>query len=358
MCNAWSDATWDLVRRRRLYSDRAMGKKEAKEKKLRKSVSRTFSSSRPGLERTESADQTGSAAEGPDDDFASALSRSSSGGERKRGSTQVSKHRSHGTPGPKSTSSRRATQRSTPARPLTRDLAGKYGDPATSQVILQGSNSAGSQNLSPGDSTLGTLLTTRSPRSESLPPVEQPSSCDTGHNAWLATKGSVQQSSVNRPANSEDAPVTPGPGKPCNGLSTGTRPKSTSSRRATQRSTPARPLTRDLAGKYGDPATSQVILQGSNSAGSQNLSPGDSTLGTLLTTRSPRSESLPPVEQPSSCDTGHNAWLATKGSVQQSSVNRPANSEDAPVTPGPGKPCNGLSTGTRYPVLGSTEHTG
>ena len=159
-----------------------MGKKEAKEKKLRKSVSRTFSSSRPGLERTESADQTGSAAEGPDDDFASALSRSSSGGERKRGSTQVSKHRSHRTPGPKSTSSRRATQRSTPARPLTRDLAGKYGDLATSQVILQGSNSAGSQNLSPGDSTLGTLLTTRSPRSESLPPVEQPSSCDTCHN--------------------------------------------------------------------------------------------------------------------------------------------------------------------------------
>ena len=79
MCNAWSDATWDLVRRRRLYSDREMGKKEAKEKKLRKSVSRTFSSSRPGLARTESADQTGSAAEGPDDDFASALSRSSSG---------------------------------------------------------------------------------------------------------------------------------------------------------------------------------------------------------------------------------------------------------------------------------------
>ena len=80
VCNAWSDATWDLVSRRRLYSDRPMGKKEAKEKKPRKSVSRNSSSSRPGLERTESADQTGSAAEGPDDDFASALSRSSSGG--------------------------------------------------------------------------------------------------------------------------------------------------------------------------------------------------------------------------------------------------------------------------------------
>ena len=74
-----------------------------------------------------------------------------------RGSTQVSKHRSHGTPCPKATSCSRATQRSTPARPLTRDLAGKYGDPAASQVILQGSNSAGSQNPSPGDSTLGTL---------------------------------------------------------------------------------------------------------------------------------------------------------------------------------------------------------
>ena len=82
VCNALSDATWDLVHSRRLYSDRAMGKKEAKRKKKpRKSVSRTSSSSRPGLERTESADQTGSAAEGPDDDFASALSRSSSGGE-------------------------------------------------------------------------------------------------------------------------------------------------------------------------------------------------------------------------------------------------------------------------------------
>ena len=136
------------------------------------------------------------------------------------GSTHVSKHRSHGTPGPKSTSISRATQRSTPARPLTRDLAGKYGDPATSQVILQGSNSAGSQNLSPRDSTLGTLLPTRSPRSESLPPVERPSSCDTGHNARLATKGSVQQSSVDRPVYSEHAPVTPGPG-------TGTRYPST-----------------------------------------------------------------------------------------------------------------------------------
>ena len=129
-------------------------------KKQRSFASRSSSSSRPGLERAVSqADQTGSAADCPDDDAASALSRSSSGVERVRGSTQVSKHRSHGTPGPKSLA-RQATQRSTPARPLTRDLAGKYGDPAVLQVILKsGSNSADGQNPPPGDSTLGMLST-------------------------------------------------------------------------------------------------------------------------------------------------------------------------------------------------------
>ena len=148
---------------------------------------------------------------------------SSSGGERMHGNTQVSKHRSHGTPGPKAPLRSWATQRSTPARPLTRDLAGKYGDPAASQVILQGSNSAGNQNPPPGDSTLGMLSQDSSPWSESICPVERPSSCDTGHNARLATKGSVQQSRGSRPVYSEHAPVTPGPGKPGNGLSTGTR---------------------------------------------------------------------------------------------------------------------------------------
>ena len=44
--NFWSDATWALVSKRRLYSDRPMGKKEAKEKKPRKSASRISSSSR------------------------------------------------------------------------------------------------------------------------------------------------------------------------------------------------------------------------------------------------------------------------------------------------------------------------
>ena len=63
----------------------------------------------------------------------------------------------------------------------------------------------------------------------------------------------------------------------------------------------------------------------------------------LSTDRSPRSESKRPVERSSSCDTGHNARLAMKGSVQQSSVNRPVNSEHVPVTPGPG---SGLMTGT------------
>ena len=70
-----------------------------------------------------------------------------------------------------------------------------------------------------------------------------------------------------------------------------------------------------------------------------------------LQDRSPRSESICPVERPSSCDTGHNARLATKGSVLQSPVDRPVYSEHAPVTPGPG-------TGTRYrdPVPGTRFH--
>ena len=76
------------------------------------------------------------------------------------GSTHVSKHRSHGTPGPKAQSVSPATQHSTPTRSLTRDLAGKYGDQAVSQVILKsGSNSADSQNPPLGDSSLGTLST-------------------------------------------------------------------------------------------------------------------------------------------------------------------------------------------------------
>ena len=49
-------------------------------KKQRSFASRSSSSSRPGLERAVSqADLTGSSADGPDDDVAPALSRSSSG---------------------------------------------------------------------------------------------------------------------------------------------------------------------------------------------------------------------------------------------------------------------------------------
>ena len=51
--------------------------------------------------------------------------------------------------------------------------------------------------------------------------------------------------------------------------------------------------------------------------------PGDSDQVMLSKDRSPRTESKCPVERSSSCDTGSNARLATKGSVQQSLVNRP-----------------------------------
>ena len=143
----------------------------------------------------------------------------------------------------------------------------------------------------------------RSPRSESICLVERSSSCDTGSNARLAMKGSVQQSSVNRPVDFEHVSVIPGPGS---GLMTGTR-----------------------------------------------STPGDSDQVMLSKDRSPRSESICLVERSSSCDTGSNAWLAMKGSVQQSSVNRLEDSEHVPVIPGPG---SGLMTGTRYPVSGTLFH--
>ena len=65
--------------------------------------------------------------------------------------------------------------------------------------------------------------------------------------------------------------------------------------------------------------------------------PPNSTLGSSVPHSPPRSELKRPVERPSSSDTGHSAQLATKGSVQQSLVNRPVYSEHVPVTPGPGK---------------------
>ena len=100
---------------------------------------------------------------------------------------------SHGTPGP-SPKGRRA-HRSTPARSHSGDLAGKYGVQASAMdfeaTLLD-------PNPTPGDSDQVMLLKDRSPRSESKCPVERSSSCDTGQNARLAMKGSVQQTSVIR----------------------------------------------------------------------------------------------------------------------------------------------------------------
>ena len=273
VCHCWSDSTWALVRRRRLFRDRQMGKtKEAKVKKQRSSASRSSSSSRPGLEQTVArVDPPGStSADGHDDDAASVLSLSSSGGERVRGNTQVPSSRSsHGTPGPKSPA-RRQTQRSTPARSQAGDLAGKYGVQAPPNDLeappLGPNPPPGNSTLStlskdrsprseskhpverPGNSTLGTLLKDRSPRSESKRPVERPSSCDTGHNARLATKGSVQQSSVDRPVYSEHVPVTPGPGKPSSGPMTRTR-------YPVPPTTPGKPGTTTTPGSSGSPVT-------------------------------------------------------------------------------------------------------
>ena len=92
-----------------------------------------------------------------------------------------------------------------PSPPDPEDLAGKYGVQAPAkdfEATLLGPNPP------PGDSDQVMLSTDRSPRSESKYPVERPSSCDTCNNARLAMKGSVQQSSVDRPVYSEHAPVT------------------------------------------------------------------------------------------------------------------------------------------------------
>ena len=131
---------------------------------------------------------------------------SSSGGERIRGNTRFpaveddTEHRALVQPNDGSI---------VPPPPDPEDLAVKYGVQATAkdfEATLLGPNPP------PGDSDQVMLLTDRSPRSESKYPVERPSSCDTGHNALLAMKGSVQQSPVDRPVYSEHALVTPGPG--------------------------------------------------------------------------------------------------------------------------------------------------
>ena len=164
-------------------------------KKGKDSASRNSSSLRRGLEQTVArADPPGSTADGHDDDAASVLSLSSSGGERVRGDTQVpGSQSSNGTPGlsPKG----RRTLRSTPARSHASNLAGKFGVQALAkdfEATLLG------PKTTPGDSDQVMLSKDRSPRSESICPVERSSSCDTGSNARLDLKGSVQQSSVNR----------------------------------------------------------------------------------------------------------------------------------------------------------------
>ena len=184
-----------------------------------------------------------------------------------------------------------------PSPPDPGDLACKYGVQAPAkdfEATLLG------PNPKQGDSTLGTLSQVRSPRSESICPVE--------HQVLVRRDG---------------GPIV---------------------------STPPDP--RDLAGKYGVQAPAKdfkATLLG------PNPTPGDSDQVTLSKDRSPRSESICLVERSSSCDTGSNARLAMKGSVQQSSVNRPKDSEHVPVIPGPG---SGLMSGTdtRYPVSGTRFH--
>ena len=98
-------------------------------KKQRSFASRGSSSSRPGLEQTASqADPPGStSAGGQDDDAASVLSRSSLGGDGRRGNTQFPRSpSSHGTQGSKSPARRRA-HCSNPTRSQAGDLVGKYG---------------------------------------------------------------------------------------------------------------------------------------------------------------------------------------------------------------------------------------
>ena len=173
VCLLWPDSTWSLVSKRRRFSDRRkMGKtkeEKAKAKKRKDSASRDPSSSRSRLEQTVArTDPSGSTADGRDDDNASVLSVSSSGGERVRGDTGVPGSRSsHRTLGPSPRGQR--AHRSTPARSHSGDLAGKYGVEASAMdfeaTLLD-------PNPTPGDSNQVKLSEDRSPRSESKCPVE------------------------------------------------------------------------------------------------------------------------------------------------------------------------------------------
>ena len=177
VCLFWPDSTWSLVSKRRRFSDRRkMGRRKeekAKAKKKKDSASRDPSGSRSHLEETVArTDPSGSTAEGRDDDNASALSVSSSGGERVRGDTGVPGSRSsHGTPGPSLRGQR--AHSSTPARSHSGNLAGKYGVQASAKdfeaTLLD-------PNPAPGDSNQVTLSKDRSTRSESKCPVERSNS--------------------------------------------------------------------------------------------------------------------------------------------------------------------------------------
>ena len=163
-----------------------------------------------------------------------------------------------------------------PPPPDPGDLAGKYGVQAPAKdfeaTLL-------CPNPTSGDSTLGTLSQDRSPRSESIYPLE--------HRVLVRRDG---------------GPIVPPPPDP-----------------------------RDLVGNYWVQAPAkdfEATFLG------PNPTPGDSDQVMLSKDRSPRSESICLKKRSSSCDTGSNARLAMKGSVQQSSVNRPEDSEHVPVIPG------------------------
>ena len=162
VCQLWPDSTWSLVAKRRRFCDRwKMGKTKEKEERRKRRKGRIpplgiLPVQDRGLEQTVArVDPSGS--------------RSS------QGTTGLSPKggRAH---------------RSTPARSHSGDLAGKYGVQAPAkdfEATFLG------PNPTPGDSDQVMLSKDRSPRSESKCPVERSSSCDTGSNARLAMKGSV-----------------------------------------------------------------------------------------------------------------------------------------------------------------------
>ena len=253
-----------------------------------------------------------------------------------------------------------------PPPPDPGDLAGKYGVQAPAkdfEATLLG------PNPTPGDSDQVMLSKDRSPRSESICLVEHPVLVrrDSGpivppppDPGDLVGKYGVQAPAKDFEATLLGPNPTPGDSDQVM-LSKDRSPRSESIclvehpvlvRRDGGPIVPPPPDPGDLVGKYGVQAPAkdfEATLLG------PNPTPGDSDQVMLSKGRSPRSESICLVERSSSCDTGSNARLAMKGSVQQSSVNRPEDSEHVPVIPGPG-PGLMTGTGTRYPVSGTQFH--